>query len=498
MAVMAHRRGADGPFRAADLTPGQAALLGSAVLAILLPEIVSWLDLDLAAVQPHLIASFRLIGAALFLVAGVLNLSRGKLEGSGASVRLGAALVILGGVALSLPVLVTSLAPVAEQGSLEPMVRFVGVTTAVGLLVISLQTDVGNLDTAYTARLTRRLLVAVMTGVCLAGVLATVVTLPPTLGTGPWLERGVGVWLAACWFATAALAVRRAHTVAWAQRMWPVLLTLGCALVMRVSGSYGAPELLIGSALLVMVAGAVTFHDALDGIHSALHSAHEVAVVASSQFEQASRGLADQVEWRSALRHEAVNSIAGIRAALDLISTPHQHAPTIGLLEATITEVGHLEHLVLREQSLTPVPFKVADVVDSTVTARRAMGLQVHVVPGAEEAEGIPDDLATVLHNLLINAHLHGGGDTVQVSSARVGDFVEIEVSDRGPGVPRQARSRIFEPGVRASAAPGTGLGLHISRTLLREQGGDLVLRETGTGASFVARVPAQRSLSTR
>ena len=398
----------------------------------------------------------------------------------------------------SLPVLVTSLAPVAEQGALEPLVRFVGVTTAVGVLVISLQVDLGNLDTTYAARMTRRLLAATVTGVCLAGLLAVLVSLPPSVGSGPWLERGVGVWLAVCWFATATLAFRRAHAVVWAQRMWPVLLTLGFALVMRVGGSYDAPELLIGSALLVMVAGAVTFHDALDGIHTALHSAHEVAVVASSQFEQASRGLAEQVEWRSALRHEAVNSIAGIRAALDLISSPRQHSPTLGLLEATITEVGHLEHLVLREQSLTPVPFNVADVVDSTVTARRAMGLEVHVVPGEEEAEGIPDDLATVLHNLLINAHLHGGGDTVQVSSARVGDFVEIEVSDRGPGVPRQARSRIFEPGVRASAAPGTGLGLHISRTLLREQGGDLLLKETGTGAAFVARVPAQRSLSSR
>lgn len=498
MAVMAHRRGATGLFPAPGLTPGQASLVVAGLAAVLLPGVVAWLEIDLTPLQPQLIASFRLIGAALFLVAGVLNLSRGKLDGSGASVRLGAALVVLGGVALSLPVLVTSLAPVAEQGALEPMVRFVGVTTAVGLLVISLHTDLGNLDSAYSARLTRRLLVAVMAGVCLAGLVVSMVPLPSSVGAGPWLERGVGVWLAGCWFVTAALAVRRAHTVVWAQRMWPVLLTLGVALVLRVAGSYGSPGLLIGSALLVLAAGAVTFHDALEGIRSTMQSAHEVAVVASSQFEQASRGLAEQVEWRSALRHEAVNSIAGIRAALDLISSPRQHTPTLGLLEATITEVGHLEHLVLREQSLTPVSFNVADVVDSTVTARRAMGLQVHVVPGEEEAEGIPDDLATVLHNLLINAHLHGGGDTVQVSSARVGDFVEIEVSDRGPGVPRQARSRIFEPGVRASAAPGTGLGLHISRTLLREQGGDLVLRETGSGAAFVARVPAQRSLSTR
>ena len=136
--------------------------------------------------------------------------------------------------------------------------RFVGVTTAVGVLVISLQVDLGNLDTTYAARMTRRLLAATVTGVCLAGLLAALVSLPPSVGSGPWLERGVGVWLAVCWFATATLAFRRAHAVVWAQRMWPVLLTLGFALVMRVGGSYDAPELLIGSALLVMVAGAVT------------------------------------------------------------------------------------------------------------------------------------------------------------------------------------------------------------------------------------------------
>lgn len=159
-----------------------------------------------------------------------------------------------------------------------------------------------------------------------------------------------------------------------------------------------------------------------------------------------------------------------------------RHAPAPG-------ELAYLERMLTGE-STEPEAFPVAEVVASSVAARRATGLLVDVISRDAHVDGVPQDLAVVLDNLLVNAERHGGGCGVQVESTTTDGFVEVVVSDRGPGVPDDVRPQLFEPGASAGDRSGAGLGLHISRNLLREQGGDLLLRETERGATFVARLP--------
>lgn len=154
-------------------------------------------------------------------------------------------------------------------------------------------------------------------------------------------------------------------------------------------------------------------------------------------------------------------------------------------------EVRYLRRLA--DEAPEPVVFDLDKLVGTTVAARRAGGMRLDVFHADEQVEGVPADLAVALDSLLVNAHVHGEGRGVRVESTRDGDFVEVTVRDLGPGVPTFVRPLLFEAGVRASEEPGNGLGLHLSRTLLRENGGDLLLRETEAGAAFVARIPAQR-----
>jgi signal transduction histidine kinase len=69
---------------------------------------------------------------------------------------------------------------------------------------------------------------------------------------------------------------------------------------------------------------------------------------------------------------------------------------------------------------------------------------------------------------------------------------VLVEVSDNGPGVPAALGDRIFEPGV--SQKPGrasSGLGLSISRELVRRMGGEItVSSRAGVGTTFVVSLP--------
>jgi signal transduction histidine kinase len=111
--------------------------------------------------------------------------------------------------------------------------------------------------------------------------------------------------------------------------------------------------------------------------------------------------------------------------------------------------------------------------------ARRQLVLE-HGGPGGGAAEGVrvlasAGPLAQALATLLENSLVHGGGTTrVRV---RHGEWVVVEVSDGGPGVPPELGTRVFERSV--SGADSTGLGLPLARDLVVAEGGRLeLLRE--------------------
>ncbi|WP_415487514.1 sensor histidine kinase [Acetobacter sp.] len=95
-------------------------------------------------------------------------------------------------------------------------------------------------------------------------------------------------------------------------------------------------------------------------------------------------------------------------------------------------------------------------------------------------AYGRPAALKRAFTNLINNAATYGGNAFVTIHPPR-NKRVRITIDDNGPGLPVEDLERMFEPFVRGEESRnretgGTGLGLAISRTIIRGQGGDLVL----------------------
>jgi signal transduction histidine kinase/HAMP domain-containing protein len=110
-----------------------------------------------------------------------------------------------------------------------------------------------------------------------------------------------------------------------------------------------------------------------------------------------------------------------------------------------------------------------------------------------------PDQLDQVLWALLDNAVKYGGSaGPVEVAiraDAKAGTL-ETTITDSGPGISAADRKRLFGRFVRggSQAAEGTGLGLYLSRQLLRAMGGDLRLEpaKKGRGAAFTLTLPGE------
>jgi signal transduction histidine kinase len=143
----------------------------------------------------------------------------------------------------------------------------------------------------------------------------------------------------------------------------------------------------------------------------------------------------------------------------------------------------------------------VADLAAETADAMRSqLPEPVTLTVDSEPAWafGDRDRLQQVLVNLLDNAGKYSpDGGKVTLSVRRRADGVRISVADRGLGIPAAEHDRIFEKFYRLDphltrAGGGTGLGLYISRELVRRMGGRISVRsEPDKGSTFVVELPA-------
>jgi len=116
----------------------------------------------------------------------------------------------------------------------------------------------------------------------------------------------------------------------------------------------------------------------------------------------------------------------------------------------------------------------------------------------------LPEDLSLVsldpvlfeqvLVNLLDNALKYTPeGSPLELRAARADGAVEIEVADRGPGLPTGSEAHVFEKFYRGAhpGVGGVGLGLPICRGIVQAHGGTIAVeRRAGGGASFRIRLP--------
>jgi PAS domain S-box-containing protein len=213
--------------------------------------------------------------------------------------------------------------------------------------------------------------------------------------------------------------------------------------------------------------------------------------------------LARVGEMAAVVAHEVKNPIAGIRGALQVISTrmpaESRDRLVVGDILARLDSLNEMVHDLLlfarpREPKLVPVT--VGPLIDATVVLLKRDPVFARVVVqvhgGEQTLDADPELLQIVFSNLLLNAAQAMNGDgRVDVTITRRDGTCDIAFRDTGPGMPADVRERIFEP-FFTTKHRGTGLGLSTARRVVDQHGGQIRAEcPEGGGTSVVVSLPA-------
>ncbi|MFK4102519.1 ATP-binding protein [Streptomyces sp. NPDC019531] len=206
----------------------------------------------------------------------------------------------------------------------------------------------------------------------------------------------------------------------------------------------------------------------------------------------------------AAVSHDLRTPLAGIKAAVSSLRSDDvawSEEDQAELLEGIEEGADRLDHLVGNLLDMSRLQTGTVTAIIREIDLDEVVPMALGGVPDGSVELDVPESLPMVavdpgllersVANLVENAVKYSPpGNTVWVSASAIADRVEVRVVDRGPGVPDEAKERIFAPFQRYGDAPrgaGVGLGLAVARGFAEAMNGTLNAEDTpGGGLTMV------------
>lgn len=218
--------------------------------------------------------------------------------------------------------------------------------------------------------------------------------------------------------------------------------------------------------------------------------------------QQLARGLA----------HEINNPLGGIRGAAQLLQRALDRPEWTEYTEVIISEVDRLQSLTSKMlvpgSQLHKKPVNILEVLEHIrriVLAAEPDRIQLKrdYDPSIPELSADRDMLIQTLLNLVRNAvqAIDGKGEITFKTRVEfrytIGQIthplvLRVDISDNGPGIPRELGETIFLPMI-TDKADGSGLGLPIAQEIISRHGGTIHLQSSSSGATFSVYLPLEK-----
>ena len=218
---------------------------------------------------------------------------------------------------------------------------------------------------------------------------------------------------------------------------------------------------------------------------------------------QQTRRRALAAQMTSGLAHDFSNLltiILGMQGKLAKMGLPEEARELVAATQATARRGGRLLDRIADMTGNRTLRPRATDLhallkdLKILATPSLPQGVGLSVLDHAPDAQVMldPGMLQDALLNLILNARdACGATGQVTVSSHAIGDtWIEITVSDTGPGFSPEALDKALDPFFTTKGGEGSGLGLPMVYDMVKLTGGDLRLSNTATGASVILRLP--------
>jgi signal transduction histidine kinase len=276
----------------------------------------------------------------------------------------------------------------------------------------------------------------------------------------------------------------------------------------------------LSSAGDLVARGSTTGKFTEDHLALAIAIAHQAALaVEETRYHQAmvqAERLAAIGQTIAALSHHIKNILQGLRSGSEILNMGfaekdsallHQGWKIVQKNQGKISDLvmdmlsySKDREPLIEETDLNAVVHEVLEVVQGRAKETGVrLEHKLDPLPAAQiDAQGIHHALLNIVSNAIDavedRPHPHVG---VATGLEPDGAWVRILVQDNGAGILAEKLQDIFRPFVSTKGSKGTGLGLPVSRKILREHGGDIVVESrVGKGSRFILRLPLKSPLS--
>jgi PAS domain S-box-containing protein len=235
---------------------------------------------------------------------------------------------------------------------------------------------------------------------------------------------------------------------------------------------------------------------------------------ARQALEEARAALGVRDEFLSIASHELLTPITALKGQLQLVGRRLARGELAGADEFVRLAEGQVDRLATLVDTLLDVsrladgrfaldagPVALGPLLDRVVALARAASdpprpIELTLPDGSPLVLGDADRLELVFVNLLENARKYAPAERpIRVRLAADGERVTVAVRDEGAGIPPEEQDRIFDRFRRASnvdlGIAGMGLGLYISREIVRAHGGEIRVESApDVGSTFTVALP--------
>ncbi len=207
--------------------------------------------------------------------------------------------------------------------------------------------------------------------------------------------------------------------------------------------------------------------------------------------------------------HEINNPLLGISSYLEIISEETKnikHKKEIELVLENVYRISETIRGLLSFARPTPPQFtkvNINQLIDETLSFLRhqpifrKLKVTKELAPSLLPITADFNQIRQVLINLFINAAQsmpNEGKLHVKTSKVKFKEFIQIDISDTGEGIPLENIKKIFDPFFTTKKSQGTGLGLSISQSFIKNHNGYINLKsELNKGTTFSIFLPIRQ-----